>query len=109
MRFCEDPHNRLGPRRPDEHTAFVSELSVQACDLGTQGGGKLLCANGDVLLRLRVLGHDGGSLGEGAAFERAAQEQRRREAVAGDVVAQDDDVAGLGAVPRGRSGRRHPS
>src|SRR6185503_13162892 len=36
-----------------------------------------------------------GALGEHAALERAAEQQRRGKPVAGDVVAEDDDVAGL--------------
>ena len=51
-------------------------------------------------------------------FERAAEEQRRGQPVAGDVIAQVDDVARLlaaehgrraRAAPRGRSGRRRRS
>ena len=39
--------------------------------------------------------HHGRRLGQRAALERRAEQQRGREAVAGDVVAQADDVAGL--------------
>ena len=49
----------------------------------------------DVLPRLREARHHGDRVGEGRPPDRVAEEEGGREAVAGDVVAQADDVARL--------------
>ena len=74
------------PDGPDENSASLSQFSVHSLDLGEQLGGSVFVGNRHVLLHLRVARHDGRRLAERSPFERAAEEKRRSEAVAGHVV-----------------------
>src|SRR5207237_10497948 len=63
--------------------------------LAQELAGRLAAAGGAVLLHLRALWHHGRRLRQGTALEGPAEEERGGEPVAGDVVAQVDDVARL--------------
>src|SRR5581483_10623011 len=89
--------------------------------LGDDLVGELTLLDADVLLHLRPALHHARDLRQAAAAQGAAQKQAGGEAVAGDVVAQVDDVARLLAaeqrplalqrlehVPVADGGRVHP-
>ena len=97
--------HRLRPGRPHEDAALAAELRVQALDLVADRSGQLPPRDADVLLRLRVAGITRRRIGERAALERAAEEQRGDEAVAGDVAVEVDQVPGLLAAEQPPSRR----
>src|SRR5215208_2391872 len=97
----EHPHDGLRARRADEHAARSVEPTVDLLELRAQLLREFLGLHLHVLLRLRPPGHHGGRLGERAALERAAEEERSGETVTGDVVAEVDDVARLLAAQDG--------
>src|SRR5262249_35614905 len=79
----------------DEDTSCIAELRADALDRLAHRWSEALRRHADVLLALREALQDARGLAERPAAERPAEEEGRREAVAGDVVLEVDDVAGL--------------
>src|SRR2546423_4624385 len=93
--LAEHPHGRHRARGPDEHAAPAVELRVEPSRLREHACRQLPHAHGDVLLGLRPARHLRRRLGEGAAVQGPAEQQRSDETVAGDVALEVDHVAGL--------------
>src|SRR5581483_6178738 len=96
FRLGKDPDDRLRPRRADEDASVAGELAVDGIDPRAEGLGKRAAAGArHVQHGLREVRHDGCGFREPAPPERAAEEKRRDEAVAGDVPVEPDEMAGL--------------
>src|SRR4051812_34151933 len=95
LRLRQDADQGLGSGRSDQNAAAAGPLPVQFLDCGHDCPRQFLLGNPNVLLCLRIAGHDGCDLTQLPALQRSAQEQPCSEAVAGHMVAQEDDVAGL--------------
>ena len=54
--------------------------------------------DGDILLRLRKAGHDGGDFCERAAVQGVAEQERRNQTVTGHMSVEPDQVSGLFAA-----------
>src|SRR6266545_6310276 len=93
--FRKQPDNGFGPRSTDEHARRSVQLLVQTLDLVDKAFRQRPAWQGKVLLDLWERRHHCRGGGERAAANRIAQKQRRSEPIAGDVVAQVDDVTGL--------------
>src|SRR5436190_23346509 len=91
----QDTDYRFCTGGPDEHATLAVELRINALDLVENGLRKLFPGDSDICLGLWKTLHRGGRFLQGAALERAAEEQPRRQPIAGDVIAQVDDVARL--------------
>src|SRR5437899_5317994 len=91
----EHPNQGLRAGRAHQDTAPAVPGRVQPLDLVEDDLGQLPVFDPDVLLGLGPARHHGCRLAQGAALEGPAEEQAGGEAVAGHVVAQIDDVAGL--------------
>ena len=95
LRLCQDANDGLRARRPHEDAAPLAERLVETIDLGQHRARDARVRHADVPRDLRVTRHDGDGIAHGASAHGTAQEQRGREAVAGDVVPQPDEVARL--------------
>src|SRR5689334_4113406 len=91
----QDANDRLRSGWPDEDSALLSHFPVHSRDLFEQARRQVFRGNRHVLLHLREAGHHRGGLAERAPFEGSAEEQRGGEAVAGHVVLEVDQMAGL--------------
>src|SRR4051812_34175356 len=92
--FGEEPNDGLGARRPDEDAGAAVEFAVQSLNLLEQRS-RQGAVEREVLLHLREGRHLRRGFGEGAAADRVAEQERGGETVAGDVIAEVDDVTRL--------------
>src|SRR3954447_26029688 len=97
----EDSDQRFSAGRPNQDPTLALPGLVEALDLFEDGRRERLLADGNVLLRLWPAGHHACRLAELPPLERTAQEEPGGEPVAGDVVAQIDDVTRLLASEEG--------
>src|SRR3954466_9061294 len=92
--FGEEPNDGFGARRPDEDACAAVEFAVQSLNLLEQRGRKRAVER-EVLLHLREGRHLRRGFGEPAAADRVAEQERGGQTVAGDVIAEVDDVTRL--------------
>src|SRR5437868_6751552 len=95
FRLRQHAYDGLGPGGADEDPARAVELSIDLLDLREQLVGQVLRGNSHVLFCLWITRQYRRRLGQAAAFECSAEEHRGGEPVAGDVILEIDDVAGL--------------
>ena len=106
LRLGHNANQRLGTARAHQDAAAAVELLLGGSD-GVPNGLAIVQAGLVVRMHvdeyLRVLLHDAGKVGEGAAgaLEHGQQLQGRHQPVTGGVVLQEDDVAGLLATDDG--------
>src|SRR6187431_525707 len=95
FRLDQDAKHRLGARTTDENPTVLAELVVRALDLRGHVRRELPLRDADVQQHLRVAGHHGGGLTQGATANGPAEKERSREPVARDVVPEPDEVTRL--------------
>src|SRR3954454_3248269 len=93
-RLGEEPNDGFRAGRADENAGTAVQRRVQSLHLLEQRSRKRAVER-QVLLHLRERRHLRCGLRERAAANRVTEKERRSEAVAGDVIAQVDDVTGL--------------
>src|SRR5437879_1463798 len=91
----EHSHDGFRAGRTNNDPARAAELCIEALNLLKQVVREVLCGDSHILFRLWKTRQNSCGLGEGAALERRAEEQRGRETVARDVILQVDDVTRL--------------